>query len=130
MAHAIFGYQGACKNIHGHSYELHTTFQSTSHQTGIIPAPGFLLDFKDIKRMVQETVIIELDHRIVLSEAFVSENAFIKQTENLVIWPMEPTAENILYFIQQTLAKVLPEDVNLVYLKLYETKDSFAEWFL
>ena len=25
MAHAIHGYAGACKHIHGHSYELHVT---------------------------------------------------------------------------------------------------------
>ncbi len=130
MAHAIHGYQGACKNLHGHSYELHTTFQSTTDQKDSIPAPGFLLDFKDIKKMVQENLITVLDHQLVLSEAYVSEHPYLKSNDNLVIWPMEPSAENMLFFIQQTLTKILPEDVNLVYLKLYETKDSFAEWFL
>ncbi|MBK9398291.1 MAG: 6-carboxytetrahydropterin synthase [Saprospiraceae bacterium] len=41
MAHAIYGYSGACKDIHGHSYELHVSVCSDEEDTNYIPAPAF-----------------------------------------------------------------------------------------
>ena len=49
MAHAIFGYAGKCKNIHGHSYVLHVTVTNSSGDDDFILAPGFILDFKELK---------------------------------------------------------------------------------
>jgi 6-pyruvoyl-tetrahydropterin synthase len=40
----------------------------------------------------------------------------------------EPTAENILIYIQQILSAKLPPAVRLTELKLYETKNSYAKW--
>ena len=60
MAHAISGYSGSCKNIHGHSYELHVTVSSAANEIDFIPAPGFLIDFKEIKKLVTELVINRL----------------------------------------------------------------------
>ena len=57
MAHAIHGYGGICKNMHGHSYELHVTVSSAIGNTSYLPEPGFLLDFKEIKKLVNEAVI-------------------------------------------------------------------------
>ncbi len=128
MAHAINGYQGACKNIHGHSYELHVTVTSKNDNENYIPAPGFIIDFKEIKSLVTSSVIEIFDHKIVLSSDFISANpAFVSQG-NLVTWDAEPTAENMLLFIKQTLTERLPDEVKLVQLKLFETKDSYAEW--
>lgn len=45
MTHALQGYQGACKNIHGHFYELHVTIASPDHCDDFIPPPGILVDF-------------------------------------------------------------------------------------
>jgi|GEM_PF-4375652 len=42
---------------------------------------------------------------------------------------MELSAENILYHIQKIIESLLPQDLKLVHMKIYETKDSFAEWF-
>lgn len=129
MAHAIHGYQGPCKNIHGHSYELHVCFQSNKPVSGSIPPPGFLMDFKDLKKMVKGPVVDKLDHSLVLSEAYLSAHPGIQYDENLQVWQMEPSAENILYHIQKIIEPLLPEDLKLVHMKIYETKDSFAEWF-
>ena len=67
MAHAIYGYLGACKNIHGHSYELHVTVTTSEQVKEFIPAPGFIIDFKEIKQVVFASVIQSLDHKLVLS---------------------------------------------------------------
>lgn len=128
MAHAIFGYPGACKNIHGHSYELQVTVTSNHKIEGYIPAPGFIIDFKEIKQIVKSSIIDQLDHELVLSKDFLTKNPVIQDQENLVAWEIEPTVENLLLYIQEILSHKLPITVKLVKLKLYETKDSFAEW--
>lgn len=128
MAHAIHGYAGACRHVHGHSYELHVTVSAGAPHQDYIPAPGFVTDFKEIKKLVTDAVVEKLDHKLVLSKAFLSEYPSWSLQENLVTWEAEPTAENILLFVQKTLSKIVPPDTNVVYLKLYETKDSYAEW--
>ena len=53
MAHAIYGYNGRCKNIHGHSYELHVTVTGRDTK-GIIK-------FTNAKNEVISAVSIEID---------------------------------------------------------------------
>ncbi len=128
MAHAIHGYAGACRHVHGHSYELHVTVSAGEGHKEYIPAPGFVTDFKEIKKLVTDAVVEKLDHKLVLSEAFLREYPSWYLQENQVTWEAEPSAENILLFIQKTLVVELPPGTVLVCLKLYETKDSYAEW--
>lgn len=128
MAHAIKGYEGACKNIHGHSYELYVTVSSADETAGYIPAPGFIIDFKDIKKNVQHSIIEKLDHCLLVSKDYLAENPAISSQENLVIFEAEPTAENLLTYVSQVLQNTLPAKTKLFNLKLFETKDSYAEW--
>ena len=128
MAHAIFGYAGKCKNIHGHSYILHVSVANASTEDGFIPASGFILDFKDLKKIVNEKIIKELDHRLVLSDEYVKENSAFESAENIFKWKIEPSAENILIYIKQEIETALPREIKLIKLKLYETTDSYAEW--
>lgn len=126
-AHAIHGYDGQCKNIHGHSYELHVTVSTLGEDKGYLPEPGFVLDFKDIKKVVVEEITGLFDHKIILSKKYLEEHPE-HNFENIVIWDFEPTAENILLFIKNKLQQKLPSLVKPVYLRLYETKNSYAEW--
>ncbi|MDP4261786.1 MAG: 6-carboxytetrahydropterin synthase [Bacteroidota bacterium] len=128
MAHAIHGYSGACKDIHGHSYELHVTVSLTEESKGYIPPPGFIFDFKELKRVTTESVIKRLDHKLVLSNDYLAKHPGIVRQENLVNWEAEPTAENLLIYMQHTIAEELPPFIKLAGLKLYETADSYASW--
>lgn len=127
MAHAIHDYRGACKNVHGHSYELHITVAG-NRPDDYIPAPGFICDFKELKKIVSSTVIEALDHKLILSVNFLEENPGIHSQDNLVLWQNEPSVENLLIHIRNRLKEHLPEATRLAALKLYETKDSYAEW--
>ncbi len=130
-AHAIFGYEGPCKHIHGHSYVLHVTVASTAEgHKDFIEKPGFVVDFKILKKIVQETIVQKLDHRLILSEEYLGANPSLKNQENLEVWKMEPSAENILFFSKQEISHALPNGINLVKLRIYETADSYAEWSL
>jgi 6-pyruvoyltetrahydropterin/6-carboxytetrahydropterin synthase len=128
MAHAIHGYLGACRNVHGHSYELHVSVTAEKKSDCYIPAPGFIIDFKEIKKLVTSNVVKKLDHQLVLSKPYLAEHPSLSLQQNLVTWEVEPTAENLLLFVQKVLSKELPPGTRLHYLKLYETKDSYAEW--
>lgn len=128
MAHAIAGYPGACKNIHGHSYELHVTVTAGHDRQDYIPAPGFILDFKELKQIVSTVVIQAFDHKLVLSADYLKGNPAVATQQNLVTWEAEPTAENLLIYCRQKIDEQLPATIKLVQLKLYETKDSYAEW--
>lgn len=128
MAHAIDGYSGPCRNVHGHSYELHVTVSGDAGGDEYIPAPGFVLDFKELKQLVQTTVLDTLDHKLVLSHAYLSKNSQLFSQENLVQWESEPTAENLLIYIRRILQNKMPAAVNLASLTLYETKSCYAVW--
>lgn len=128
MAHAIHGYTGACKNIHGHSYELEVTVSGCTTKDEYIPAPGFIINFKELKQLVTDSIIRMIDHKLVLSQDYTTAHPTIGSLENLVIFEAEPTAENLLIHFKQILLQALPSNSKLVELKLYETKDSFARW--
>jgi 6-pyruvoyltetrahydropterin/6-carboxytetrahydropterin synthase len=128
MAHAIYGYAGKCKNIHGHSYVLHVTVAGNTEDNQFISPLGFIIDFKQLKKIINETVIHKLDHQLVLSNKYVQSNALLKLQENIFLWEMEPSAENMLIYIKQNLESVFPPEIRLIKLKLFETADSYAEW--
>lgn len=127
--HALHNYEGACKNIHGHSYELRVSITTSSTQKDqYLPAPGFIIDFKEIKKIVNKSIVDLLDHKLILSTDYLYHHPELKELDNLIIWNFEPSAENILLFIRNTLITELPKEIKLTKLMLYETKSSFVEW--
>ena len=126
-AHAIQGYSGKCRHIHGHSYALHVTVTDTQVHNNYLPGTGIMMDFKDIKTLVQQEVIDVFDHKLVLSKKFLEQNPDLPE-DNLYEMDAEPTAENLLIWTRDKLHAVLPAGIRLSGLKLFETADSFAEW--
>lgn len=124
-AHAIHEYPGACRQIHGHSYELHVTIRSIGVDTSTyIDKTGIIFDFKDLKQIVL-AVVDQFDHKLLLSKKN-DKSHFL--TDALVLMDAEPTAENLLIHFRDKIKKQLPETVALQRLVLWETKDSYAEW--
>ena len=128
MAHAINGYDGACKHIHGHSYQLFVSVSFAKNDSEYIAPPGFIIDFKLLKQIVGKVVVSVLDHKLVLSKEFLANKPYEEVLENLIVWDFEPTVENILLFIKVAVSSELPRELRLTGLKLYETKDSYSEW--
>jgi len=127
MAHAINGYPGKCKDIHGHSYELHVTVAPVSIPQYFIPGTGLVMDFKELKAIVHQYIIQPFDHRLVLSKEFIRSHNF-SNYENLLDWDYEPSVENLILYIRQVLCEKLPAHVRLTRLRLFETCDSYADW--
>lgn len=131
MAHALQDYDGPCKNIHGHSYELFVTVLGTPINDANDPKNGMLIDFGDLKRLVRTHIIDKLDHALVLNSAASPQLIELLKTEfaNILLVDYQPTSENMLVDFAETLRRELPPQVQLHSMKLRETCTSFAEWF-
>jgi len=131
MAHALYNYDGLCKNIHGHSYILQVTVIGEPASDEKNPKLGMVMDFGDLKSIVNREIVTELDHSIVVSSKVSDE--LLKQmgqmTERFFIMDYQPTCENMLIDFANRLKKSLPSSVKLFSLKLHETANSYAEWY-
>ncbi|PKP22124.1 MAG: 6-carboxytetrahydropterin synthase QueD, partial [Bacteroidetes bacterium HGW-Bacteroidetes-22] len=67
-AHALAGYDGLCKHIHGHSYELQVTIKGEPISDPSSPKMGMVMDFGDLKRLVRQLIVDRYDHALVLGE--------------------------------------------------------------
>lgn len=127
-AHALHGYAGACSHIHGHSYTLHVTVEGRENNDEPIAGTGILLDFKELKRIVHNSVITMFDHKLLLSKSFLENNSIEVKADSICIMKEEPSAENMLLYASRKIVDQLPEHVRLAKLVLWETPDSYAEW--
>ena len=69
-AHALPGYDGKCRNIHGHSYVLYVTVkgETRTNGEGDTAKEGMIVDFKVLKGIVEENIIDVLDHALLLRQ--------------------------------------------------------------
>ena len=130
MAHALRNYDGLCRNIHGHSYKMDITLAGQPLHDETSPKNGMVMDFGDLKRLVNEEIISLLDHALVLNDKTDDQLvAVLKQNyEKIVTVDFQPTTENLLNFIASKLKKRLPETVKLCRIRLRETDTSYADW--
>lgn len=78
MAHALLGHDGHCKNIHGHSYELRVTLIGKALQLTGHSKEGIIIDFSELKNLINESVIKIFDYALVLNNsAYNSELDFL-----------------------------------------------------
>jgi len=131
MAHALEGYDGLCKNIHGHTYELFVTVIGSPISDSSSPKYGMLIDFKDLKSLIKERIINQFDHALVLSNK--TSPTLLKelklQYERIVITEYQPTSENLLTDFVDRIKNGLPNGVKLFSMKFRETVTSYVEWF-
>ncbi|MFA8299125.1 MAG: 6-pyruvoyl tetrahydropterin synthase family protein [Hyphomicrobiales bacterium] len=131
MAHALLGYDGPCKNIHGHSYVLEVTIIGTPSSDRTNPKHGMVMDFGDLKRIVYSQIVDKYDHALVLNREVISteSDAFLSSYEKVIYSDYQPTSENMVIDFAQVISECLPKDVKLYSLKLKETATSIAEWY-
>ncbi len=130
MAHALFGYDGACKNIHGHSYQLSVTIKGTPIVDEKNVKLGMVMDFNELKAIVKP-IIDELDHATMLNTNSPHKQLAEKNLlfEKLVLVNYQPTCENMLIDMADYILVRLPDHIKLHHLRLQETPTSYAEWF-
>lgn len=130
-AHALGGYDGPCREIHGHSYRLFVTIKGTPSTDPKNPKQGMVMDFGVLKKIVNEEIISRFDHALVLRTTADERlrRVLAEQFDNVVTVEYQPTCENMLDDFAHRLMKRLPEGVTLHSLRLHETASSYAEWY-
>jgi len=130
--HALYGYDGKCKNVHGHSYRLDVTVigQPISDNTNV--KFGMVIDFTDLKKIVKEEIVDVFDHATVFNKntPHVELAKELKDRgHNVLLVNYQPTSEMMVIDFASKIQKRLPETIKLHSLKLQETATSYAQWF-
>ena len=102
---------GLCNspNWHGHNYELDVTIEGE-----IEPSTGYVLDLKQLRELIEDTVLDDLDHR--------NLNLDVAWLEGIM-----PSTENLVVAIWNRLAPTIPRG-RLARLVLWETPRNSAEY--
>lgn len=130
-AHVLYNYDGKCKNMHGHSYKLYVTVKGNPINDLENEKNGMVLDFGDLKTIVKEEIIEQWDHAVLVNA--LSPHKSLGETlemegHKVIFCEYQPTCENMLLDIAQKIKSRLPKEVELAYLKLHETENSYGEW--
>jgi len=130
--HALYGYDGKCKNVHGHSYKLSVTVIGTPIADADHVKYGMVIDFGDLKKIVKQEIVDIFDHATVFNK----NTPHIELAEELknrghhvILVDYQPTSENMVIDFAQKIKNRLPENITLYSLRLQETETSFAEWY-
>ena len=131
-AHALWGYDGKCREIHGHSYRLFVTIKGEPISDEQNPKLGMVMDFGELKSIVAREITDRLDHSFVMRRTEQAEalaEAMSSQFTNVVLVDYQPTCENMLIDFAARLKAALPKGITLHSLRLHETATSYAEWY-
>ena len=130
--HALYGYDGKCKNVHGHSYKLFVTVFGSPITDQSNVKLGMVIDFTDLKKIVKEEVVDRCDHATVFNQTtpHVELAKELKDRgHHVILVDYQPTSENMIIDFATRIKSRLPQGLELFSLKLQETESSFAEWY-
>ena len=130
--HALYGYDGKCKNLHGHSYKLFVTVAGSPIADPKNAKYGMVIDFGDLKKIVNEEIVDVFDHATVFNKNtphLELANELIKREHHVLLTDYQPTTEMMVIDFADKIKKRLPEEIKLHSIKLQATDTSFAEWF-
>src|SRR5688572_21873608 len=129
--HALFGYDGKCRNVHGHSYKLSVTVIGTPISDTANVKFGMVIDFTDLKKIVKEEIVDVFDHATVFNKNTPHvelANELKSRGHHVILVDYQPTSENMVIDFADKIKLRLPSNISLHSLRLQETASSYAEW--
>ncbi|MCF8273014.1 MAG: 6-carboxytetrahydropterin synthase [Flavobacteriaceae bacterium] len=130
--HALYGYDGKCKNVHGHSYKLSVTVIGKPIKDNSNVKFGMVIDFGDLKYIVKEEIVNVFDHATVFNKNtphIELAKELQERGHNVLLVDYQPTSEMMVVDFSKKIKNRLPNHIKLHSLKLQETDTSFAEWY-
>ena len=118
--HRLLNYEGKCRHLHGHNGRVEIQLSREK-----LDERGMVVDFDEIKQVVQTWINTELDHKMLLNRADPILPVLQKLGEPVHILDVNPTAESIARLIYEFAAsRKLP----VTAVRLWETDASFASY--
>jgi 6-pyruvoyltetrahydropterin/6-carboxytetrahydropterin synthase len=130
--HALYGYDGKCRNVHGHSYQLAVTVIGHPISDKDHVKFGMVIDFSDLKKIVREEIVDVFDHATVFngnSPHVELAKELQARDHKVLLVDYQPTSEMMLVDFAQKIKKRLPGHIALHSLILRETGSSYASWY-
>jgi 6-pyruvoyltetrahydropterin/6-carboxytetrahydropterin synthase len=118
--HRLLNYAGKCRHLHGHNGRVRITFAASS-----LDDRGMVLDFGEIKRVVNGWIDAALDHRMILNRDDPAVIVLEKLGEPMYLMDANPTAENIARLIHDYASK---QGFPVVEVRLWETPNCVASY--
>lgn len=128
LSHALSGHKGACRNVHGHSYQLSVTIAGKPIADPTDAADGMVMDFAQLSEIVKTNILEVFDHALALNRTDAKRFPGIDESTRVVYLPFAPTCEMLLIHFCKIISAHLPEPVKLHAVRLDETATSYAEW--
>ena len=132
MINIIYGYDGKCRNVHGHSYKLSVTVIGEPIADASHVKFGMVIDFSDLKKIVKEEIVDVFDHATVFNKNTPHVELAKELSDrghSVLLADYQPTSEMMVIDFAEKIKKRLPKQTQLFSLKLQETATSYAEWY-
>lgn len=129
--HALYGYDGKCKNVHGHSYKLSVTVIGQPISDTGNAKLGMVIDFGDLKKIVNREIVNVFDHATVFNKNTPHVDLAKELSDrghDVLLVDYQPTSEMMVIDFAAKIQSFLPEKIKLHSLRLSETATSYAEW--
>jgi len=118
--HRLMQYQGKCRVPHGHNGKVAIDLIAEA-----LDPLGMVIDFSDIKRVLQGWIDSTLDHRMVLRQDDPLAKWLQEMGEPCFIVEQNPTAETLSRLIfEYAVSQGFP----VVEVRFWETPDSYATY--
>ena len=130
--HALYGYDGKCRNVHGHSYKLSVTVIGEPIADSSHVKFGMVIDFSDLKKIIKEEIVDVFDHATVFNKNTPHVELAKELSDrghSVLLVDYQPTSEMMVIDFAEKIKKRLPKQTQLFSLRLQETATSYAEWF-
>lgn len=130
--HALYGYDGKCRNVHGHSYKLSVTVIGNPIADSGNVKFGMVIDFSDLKKIVKEEIVDVFDHATVFNKNTPHVELAKELSDrghSVLLVDYQPTSEMMVIDFSEKIKNRLPKNIQLHSLKLQETDSSYAEWY-
>ena len=130
--HALYGHDGLCKKVHGHSYQLDVTVIGHPIEDSKHVKNGMVIDFGDLKSIVNQEIVHPFDHATVLNTNSPHKDTaeeMESRGHKILRVGYQPTSEMMILEFAVKLQARLPKHIKLYSLKLRETATAFAEWY-
>jgi len=119
-AHRLLGYPGKCANLHGHNAVVRVEFAGDR-----LDEQGILIDFDQIRSVVNAFLDEKLDHQTLLWEKDPLVGVLKNAGEKVQTLKEAPSAENLAKLIFDFVKQ---QNLPVSSVKLWETPSSCAEY--